>query len=85
MLANANSLGGEASEEVAKAVLERAEPSFEAFRQEVDKRFGLQQQEIKIGRGVTLITHQSKKNLRGASYYAKRLKEFEANREKDDE
>lgn len=83
ILANANSLGSEASEEIAKAVLERPEPTFEAFRQEIDKRLGLQQQEIKLGGGVTLITRHSKRNLRGASYYAKRLEE--SNQEKSNE
>ncbi len=85
ILANANSLGSETSEEIANAVLERPEPTFEAFRQEVDKRFGLQQQETKIGRGVSMITHLSKRNLRGSSYYAKRLKETNTSMEDGDE
>lgn len=88
ILALANLAGSKASEEIAKVVRERPNPSLEALQEEADRRLGLEKQEVKVGRGVSLVTRSSARNLRGAVYYAKRLKQKEEaaeDKEKDDE
>lgn len=73
MLAVAQNAGHALAEEVAKAVLERPEPTYETYRREVDRRIGNEEIEIPLGRGVTMSTIKNPKHIRGAGYYAKRL------------
>lgn len=72
MLATTRTVGAVMSDEIAKAVLQRPEPTFDAFQKEVDSRLGQQKEDLNIGRGVRMRVKASAKNLRGKDYYAKR-------------
>lgn len=69
ILASGHNLGAEGIESIASKVLKRPSPTFETYRQEldlyVDERTG----------GKTIRPTQHDCNIRGAAYYAKRLKE----------
>ena len=80
MLAVAKNSGHALAEDVATAVLKRPEPTYQAYRLEIDHRIGRDDIEIALGRGVTLSAHRNPKHIRGSEYYEKRL----GNKRKDE-
>lgn len=79
LLACAKASGAQLAEQVAAAVLSLPEPSFDAYRRELDQRTGEEPAEVKLPRGVRMRVRSEIKNLRGTEYYAKRLASEEPN------
>lgn len=72
ILAAGHNLGGEAIENLAKRVLKRPSPTFETFRQELDSLSDTGSDSRSIR------PPKEDPNIRGAAYYAKRLKETQS-------
>lgn len=74
LLAVARNAGAQIAQEVAAATLKRPNPTYEAYRDELDRRTGDNTVDIHLGKGVKMAVVQSNKNLRGPGYYAKYIR-----------
>ena len=81
MLAVAKNAGNALVEEAAAAVLKRPEPTYDAYRHEIDRRMDTHTVEVSLGRGVRMKVKQDPRNIRGAGYYAKRFNEIDATKQ----
>ena len=68
ILASGHNMGAEVIENIASSLLKRPSPTFATYQQELDLRTGV---DVKNKR-INPTDHD--KNIRGASYYANRLK-----------